>query len=284
MIEKEKPLLEYNLSGGLFLTIREKDFKNLCQEVVEAGYDYGCVLPFRALETKKGIQTLENSPLAVVHIEEAWNPTDEDNLAKAVLVGLMGYAKKFLGDQSLSPVLQDSLFPSKQSCQELFKQLIEAFPQAKFISHKVDVNFPSERLLIEITPGISLSSSEILDLATEKGVGLVFDPSHLLPSGQVVSFPGKPTRRPGGEWEAQFEIFRKKVEVVDIKSFVKGDVEDLLKGRGPLKELAAAAGENNVRFLRVEIPLPPTYQFPFSPLQKRGLEYLREIGQSLKEA
>jgi len=63
--------LEYNLAGGLLLTIREGDFGHLQEDLFNSGYRYGCLLPFRALTRKEGIETLKNSPLQIVHIEEA---------------------------------------------------------------------------------------------------------------------------------------------------------------------------------------------------------------------
>lgn len=148
--------LEYNLAGGLLLTVREKDFNRLQDGLVKAGYRYGCLLPFRSL-VKGGAEQLKESPLQIVHIEEAWNPTTEDNLAKAVWAGLVGYWRRYKGDKTEPPILQDAFFPGKATCHRLFTEIIKAFPEVKFISHELDVNFPSDRLLVEINPGINLS-------------------------------------------------------------------------------------------------------------------------------
>ncbi|MBN1263204.1 MAG: hypothetical protein JW991_02510 [Candidatus Pacebacteria bacterium] len=180
----------------------------------------------------------------MVHFEEAWNPTSQDNLGRAVLAGLIGYWRRFHGDKTEPPILQDSFFPSKATCQGLFREIAEAFPEAKYISHKIQTKFPADRLLVEINPGINLSDKEILDMTEERGIGLVFDPSHLLASERMVSRPGLPTRQPKGEWERQFQVFSSRLEVVDINpGDQKGDVGDLLAGRGMLKELASAAAD-----------------------------------------
>lgn len=276
--------LEYNLAGGLLLTVRENDFRQLQEGLTNSGYRYGCVLPFRALAKEKGIENLRSSPLQIIHMEEAWNPTNEDNLTKAVFAGILGHYKRFRGDKSEPPILQDSLFPSKVTCERLFKELFKAFPNIKFISHKIDADFPSDKLLLEVNPGIGLSQSEILAQTEEKGIGLVFDPRHLLPTEKVISTPGQPTKTPKGEWEKQFHAFQKRIEVVDINPPTKEDVQELLHGRGLLKELALAAKQVEIRFLRVEIPIPPAQQLPGSPLQHKGFELLRDIGQALKES
>lgn len=97
----------------------------------------------------------------------------------------------------------------------------------------------------------------------------------------MISLPGLPTKQPRGEWERQFRTFQKKIEVVDINPPSKGDVADLLAGKGMLKELAQAAKENKIRFLRVEVPIPTLQQLPGSPLQNKGFEFLREVGEAL---
>lgn len=275
--------LEYNLAGGLLLTVREADFKRLQEGLDNSGYRYGCVLPFRALIRKEGIDALRSSPIQIVHIEEAWNPTNEDNLGKAIIAGLLGYYRRFKGIEGPNPIVQDAMFPAKATCERLFNELVEAFPKVKFISHALNVSFPTDRLLVEVNPGIGLSASEILDQTEEKGIGLVFDPRHLLPTESTISTPGQPTKALRGEWEGQFETFKGKVEVVDINPPAKGDVGELLHGRGLLKELALAAQETGVKFLRVEIPIPPMQQIPGSPLQSKGFEFLRDIGQALRE-
>jgi len=203
-------------------------------------------------------------------------------LLKAVFAGLLGYYKRFQGDKSQPPIVQDSLLPGKLTCKRLFEELFKTFPEVKFISHKIEVNLPSDRFLVELNPGIKLSLSEILARTQERGVGLVFDPRHLLLTENVVSLPGQPTRASQGEWERQFQTFSERIEVVDINPPAKGDIPELLQGRGVLKELALAAQQAKVKFLRVEIPIPPVCQLPGSPLRNKGFEFLREIGQALK--
>jgi len=282
--ESPRLKLEYNLAGGLLLTIRERDLELLTNELVSSGYRYGCVLPFRGLTKEGAIGNLQNSTLSIVHIEKAWNPTSHDFFPKAVLAGMYGYYKRFCGDKSGAPILQDAAFPSKNTCGRLFKELYRAFPGIKFISHSFDVNFPSDRMLVEINSGVELNLSEILDTSRQRGLGLVFDPSHLLAPGKVISVTGEPTRSYQGEWERQFNAFREQIEVVDINPPTSGAVSDLLRGTGLLKELAQAAKETQgIKFLRVEIPIPPKLQIPGLPGHQKGFDFLQAIGQKLME-
>lgn len=274
--------LEYNLAGGLLLTINEKDFRQLQEQLVEAGFGHGCVLPFRALAKNGGIEALKSSPLDIVHFEEAWNPTNQDNLGLAIAAGLIGHLKRIAGDESSPPILQDALFPGKKTCDRLFKELMKAFPGAKFISHEVRTQYDSGRWLLEINPGLKMQPSTILEEAKKRGVGLVFDPKHLLPSSSTLSAPGQATKVLRGEWERQFHFFGSRLEVVDIN----GDVKELFREGGVLRELAQAAKETgSIRFLRVEIPIPPNQQLPgVKQSQEKGFQFLREVGQALREA
>ena len=278
----ENTELEYNLAGGLLLTITEGDFKRLQEKLVEAGFGHGCVLPFRALAKKGGVEALKDSPLDIVHFEKAWNPTSQDNLGLAVAAGILGKLKRMVGDKSEPPIVQDAIFPSKKTCDRLFEELMAAFPNAKFISHEVRTNYDSGRWLLEINPGLKVQPAQILEEAKERGVGLVFDPSHLLPSNSALSLPGQATKAPRGEWEKQFQFFRSGLEVVDIH----GDPNELFGQGGELRELAQAAKETtSIRFLRVEIPIPPKQQLPgVRQSQEKGFQFLREIGQALREA
>lgn len=186
------------------------------------------------------------------------------------------------GDKSEPPILQDALFPSKRTCDRLFRELMTAFPEAKFISHEVRTQYDSGRLLLEINPGLKMQPATILEEARERGIGLVFDPKHLLPSAPTLSLPDQPTKAPMGEWERQFNKFREGLEVVDIN----GEIEELFRAGGSLRELARAAKETpNIRFLRVEIPIPPKQQLPgIRQSQEKGFQFLKEIGQALREA
>jgi len=51
-----------------------------------------------------------------------------------------------------------------------------------------------------------------------------------------------------------------------------------------LKELAQAAKETQgIKFLRVEIPIPPKLQIPGLPGHQKGFDFLQAIGQKLME-
>ena len=277
----KSPGLEYNLAGALLLTIGQKDFPELLQGLKEAGYSSACLLPFRALTAESGKESLRHSPLSIVHIEKAWNPTTQDSLTKAILAGLFGYYRRFIAPSEENPILQDSLFPSKITCDKLFKSLITEFPDSKFISHQIDVDFPHDRLLVEINAGIKLSSSELLARAQQKGIGLVFDPSHLLPSSKTLSAPGEPTKS-NSDWEKQWRLYSSQVKVVDINPIDKQhDVRHLLENRGLLKEVAHAAREAKIDFLRVEIPIPPFQQIPGLRSHTAGFNFLKEVGDAL---
>lgn len=293
MNKEGQPNLEYNLVGGLFLTVREQDFRNLIEGVISAGYNHACVLPFRALTKRNAIENLKNSSLSIIHLEEAWNPTPYDFLPKAVLAGLWGFFQRQRNKQIRPPTIADALFPGKATCETLLKTLMETCPQAKLVSHQVNLTIPKERLLLEISEGLNLSASEILEISQRDEIGLVFDPSHLLSSERMISLVGQPTRKPQGEWEKQLLAFAQRVEVVDINLPRRGDIHlpeenainNLLQGKGILAELAAAAKElPGVRFLRVEIPVPLSAQIPFSPKQKEGFQLLKAIGEVLKSA
>jgi len=279
----ERPYLEYNLAGGLLLTLREKDIFRLCQGVGKAGYTHACVLPFRGL---KETETLKEQPLTVIHLEDAWNPTSFEFFPAAIIAGLLGYAKRFAGYKSLPPppILPDAVFPSKDTCQKLVQELMRVFPNAKFISHEVKIRFPRSRCLLEINPGLEMTATQIRDWAQQNKIGLVFDPKHLLISTQTINLPNQPTKKYQGEWEEQFQTLAPLIEVVDIHPPQKKDVEELLGGKGILGEIARAAKENKVQFLRVEIPMPISTQILLSPTQKVGFTFLREIGEALKSA
>lgn len=225
----EGPKLEYNLAGGLLLTIRESDLFFLDKKLFESGYRYGCILPFRGLTKKGSVERLKDSPLEIIHLEEAWNPTNHDSLPLAILAGLSGYWQRRQKTQPNAPILQDALFPSKQTCDQLFAEFYRAFPGIKFISHEFRVDYPADRLLVEINPGIQLTTDQILDKSQEEGIGLVFDPRHLLSRERMVSLPGEPTRPYRGEWERQFLTFAKQIEVVDINPLQRSDVQALLQ-------------------------------------------------------
>src|SRR3989344_8807430 len=148
------PEIEYNLAGGLLLTVGTGDFERLLDGVGEAGYDGVCVLPFRALIREGGIERLENSRLNVNHIEEAWNPTAFDNWWLAIGSGLEGHIRRGLGDQSEPPILQDALFPGRDTSAGVFDKLLSVFERSKFISHRVLDDFKNKRWLLEINPGL----------------------------------------------------------------------------------------------------------------------------------
>jgi hypothetical protein len=275
------PNLEYNLAGGLLLTINDKDFSELQSGLKESGYSSACVLPFRALTKESGMDSLKHSPLSIIHIEEAWNPTSEDHLGKAVIAGLLGYYNKFQNIPGANPIVQDAFFPSEKTCKKLFDNLLMEFPQAKFISHQIDINFPENRLLVEINPGIKLEASELLAKAEQKGIGLVFDPSHLLPTDKSISLPGQSTKNKN-EWEKQFNYFSSKIEVVDINPPDKNnDVKELISGKGLIKEMVEAAKGIGVEVLRVEIPIPAFQQLPSIRPHSKGFEFLKEIGNAI---
>jgi len=50
------------------------------------------------------------------------------------------------------------------------------------------------------------------------------------------------------------------------------------------KEVASAARENGIQFLRVKISMPITTQLSLSPKTQTGFNFLKEIGEALKSA
>lgn len=112
---EEKPKLEYNLAGGLALTVRERDFRSLCEGLVNSGYRYACVLPFRSLTKDpfglhlpflegRGLEGLKGCPIKIIHLEPAWNPTYEENIVKALAAAYL-HRKKYL-EKKGSPLPQ----------------------------------------------------------------------------------------------------------------------------------------------------------------------------------
>lgn len=283
---EQQPALEYNAAGGLLKTYFKEDFRHLGEQLIKAGFGKVCVLPFRAIAREGGIEALRQSPLEIVHIEEAWNPTDEENIIAGVAAAFF-HKKRLMnvltGKEEASPTqIWDGLFPAKRTCDRLFEELMAAFPKAKFIAHDITTRYESNRWLLEINPGIDMEPAAILEEARGKGVGLVFDPSHLLPSESTVSLPKQGTKAPRGEWERQFRFFQHGLEVVDIN----GKIEELLGQGGALRELAQAAKETpNIRYLRVEIKIPPTQQIPVvSRFHNGGFSFLNDVGQALRES
>ena len=186
--EIDRPSLEYNLAGGLLLTLTPTDLERLCSGIKMAGYEHACVLPFRGLT-----ETLDPlRPLTVIHVEKAWNPTPHDSLPVATIAGLAGYAKRFLGDQNQPPILQDALFPGRKTCEQLFQALVTTFPGTKFISHEIDFQTPRNRLLIEINEGIKLTSQELIEISHLDDFRLVFDPPIYFPLIKSLVFRGNP--------------------------------------------------------------------------------------------
>jgi len=284
------PELELNLAGGLLATITQKDLKAFIKRAQEAGFPNFCALPFRGLE-KGGIRELAERGVSIVHVEDAWNPLSGkpyDRLIPALVAGTYGtFSRKILGKKSEIPLIEDSLFPSEETCSRIFGELMEAFPRAKFISHEASLGkTPKSRFLLEIHPGLKMEKGEIADWAQEAGVGLVFDPSHLLQRVVTVSAPNQPTRL-RNDWEGEFNFFANtgKIEVVDIQPSSKNSGSHRqIERRGRLQELAAAAKEvASIKYLRVETRLPIKDQLP---VISRGKDFpaLRQIAQVLQEA
>lgn len=286
MQRENQPSIEYNLAGGLLMTIGERDLLRLGEKLKTAGYTHACALPFRGLTGPHAITRLARYPLTVVHCENIWNEQTPDYpLPIAVVAGLVGHLRRKLGDLSEPPLLQDTLFAGKPTCDRLLTEMLE-LPGVKLISHTIEVKANPDKFLLEINPGIKMSAQELQEWARQNSIGVVFDPRHLLPEFvSSVSTPSEPTCQSKSAWEKQFEAFRSSIEVVDINPPTPQDVPDLLQGRGLLHEVAQAAKElKTVRFLRVEIPIPPLTQIPYSPLQPRGFSLMTAVAQTLKEA
>jgi len=255
---EKKPQLELNLASGLPLTVREKDLFALIEKAEKSGFSRFCFLPFRGITSEDALRKIQKEGVLIVHVEDAWNPTQYDNFLLAIIAGILGYAKRFLGDRSEPPILQDALFPGKATSQRLVKELMGAFPEAKFISHSPSFKFDTRRSLLEIHPGLKMEKEEILDFAEKQGIGLVFDPSHLLSKSFSVSYPNEPTKKIS-PWEEEFSFFAPsgRLEVVDIHPQQKSDLVDLQRNRGLLFELTQAAKRvRSIKYLRVETPLP----------------------------
>ena len=276
------PELELNLASGLLATLSRKDLEAFIRRA-EAGFHNFCALPFRGLRNR-GAEKLAQNGVSIVHIGDAWNPLSGklyDHLIPALVTGTYGVFLRKMGIRSDFPIIQDGLFPSRKTSLQIVKELMTAFPGAKFISYKVSLDeIPNDRFLLEIHPGLEMEKEEIADWAQRMGVGLVFDPSHLLEKTVSVSNPGQPTRL-RSNWEKEFNFFANTglLEVVDIHP-----PDDDYKKIRELRELAAAAKEVvSVKYLRVETRLPIGSQLP---VISRGKDFpvLRQIAQTLSGA
>jgi len=284
-----RPELELNLAGGLLATITQKDLKAFIERAQEAGFPNFCALPFRGLK-KGGIGELVERGVSIVHIEDAWNPLSGklyDRLIPALVAGTYGtFSRKILRKRSEIPLIEDSFFPSEETCSQVFGELMEAFPKAKFISHKASLGrVPKSRFLLEIHPGLEMKKEEIVDWAQEMGVSLVFDPSHLLQKAATISTPNQPTRLKN-DWEGEFNFFANtgQIEVIDIQPSSKagGSYRQIEKG-ARLQELAAAAKETaSIKYLRVETRLPIKDQLPVIS-RRKDFPVLRQIAQTLRK-
>lgn len=314
------PGLELSMAAGLHRTLTKEGIRGLIKDAVKAGFRYGCASTFRGYEDIFGHNRdfsvlARNEGFQVVHIMNAWNPTGEDNIFKAIAAGLEGQRKRAKGDTSQPPIVQDALFPSEDKCKSMIwdgkSGLLNFFPNAKLVTYDVNVSFPSERVLIDINPGIKMSPEEFCGLAQRKCWKIVFDPQHLLPEPEVsLSVPKEPTKKVQDTWSRQFELYSRAglIEVVDINPNPEEENE-LLEGRGRWIDVASAARINNrgvfegkeglkIKYLRVEAPfhphwtqeglkdkLPHTYSAGLTylpPFRKEAIEFWAAIGQKLK--
>ncbi|MBP8591096.1 hypothetical protein KBI33_01345 [Candidatus Shapirobacteria bacterium] len=280
------PELELSTAGALLATVQKEDFFALIERAQEAGFPNFCVMPFRAFKNRGSLKELAERKIAVIHLEEVWNPLSGrayNYLLPSLVAGGYGtFLRRVLGRSLSIPMLEDSLFPPQETASVIFKGLMEVFPQAKVISHEAFLGvLPKDRFLLEINPGLPMGKEQIVDWAQNFDVGLVFDPSHLLAENAANSFPGRPTQ-PKNFWEEQFNYFAKtgKVKVVDIHP--KHSYKEIMET--PLRELASAAKETaSVGYLRVETPLPIGNQLPWL---SRGKDFLvlSQLAQILREA
>ena len=293
-VDMEKsPKLVYNLIGGLPLIFSMEGWRDLCEGVKGAGFECVSALSVRPLATEEGKDALlKEANLTVTHIEEAYKPT-RDNLGEAIFTGLVGCVRRGSDGRrnSLLSAGINSVFPGKKTCNDIFDWLWGLPSEPKFISHEMGVDFPKERLLVELNPGLNLSADEIIDWSVENGTSLVFDRNHLLDvSRAAISFPGEPTRVYKGEWEKQFLKFAPYLQGVDINAgsrptvFPRKESLELIQRQGSLYELAQAAKDfENIQFLRVEIPMPLFRQIPRLS-HKKGFAFLAAIGAALRGA
>jgi len=313
------PKLEISMATGLHRTLTKEGIRGFIKDSVEAGFRYGCASTFRGYEDIFGHNRdfsvlARNEGFQVVHIMNAWNPTGEDNILKAIVAGLEGQRKRAKGDTGQPPIVQDALFPSADKCKSMIwdekSGLLNFFPNAKLVTYDVNVSFPSERVLIDINPGIKMSPEEFCGLAQQKCWKIVFDPQHLLVEPEVtLSLPNKPTEKAKDTWSRQFNLYSKAglIEVVDINPNPEEE-NDLLEGRGRWIDVASAVRSNNggifegreglkIKYLRVEAlfhphwtaerlkdKLPHKYSAGLtnlSPYRKEAIEFWQTIGQKL---
>ena len=257
--EKHCPRLEYNLASGLILTTTEEGLTILANAARDVGFPIFSGMPFRGYRKKH-----ENLP--IIHLEAAWNPTNQDNILMAALAGMAGHIKRVVGAKNQPPILQDALFPSKERSNFLLYQLLETY-DAKLISHKILphrlIKTPKESWLLEINPAVEKNPEELIDWSKETGVRLVFDPSHLGHwfGSKTISVPNNPIQ----PYDETISIFYKLaeervIEIVDLnsqkRSLLDSEQNKQLLETGVLKELIEASTEyESIEYLRLELPI-----------------------------
>lgn len=293
--ETRQPDLEFNIGGALIKTCRARDLEDLVWRVGQSGIFNLSLLPLRGLTDFKAFkESLDESSINVVHLEEAWNPTKQRNLGLALFSSfIIGPIARKLDSRSEHPVKWDGLFPDKVTSREMFQEIKQTFPEMKIVSHSIKDALANDKLVEVSRPMLTKSREVFLDFAQENGIALVFDPAHLecLGPGKTISYPAQPTINDPGSWEDHWRAFSATglVEVVDFRPPIrlskvllgKDDYGGLIFGKGKLSELAAAAKEiSSVKFFRIGAVLPP-----LELLGSEGeIKTLSLIAKALKEA
>jgi len=257
--EKHRPKLEYNLAGGLILTTTEEGLTILANAARGVGFPVFSGMPFRGHRKNH-----ENLP--IVHLEAAWNPTNQDNFLMAALAGMAGHIKRAVGAKNQSPILQDALFPGRERSNFLLHHLLKTH-NAKLISHKILphrlIETPKESWLLQINSAVEKNPEELIAWTKETGVKLVFDPSHLGHwfGSKTISAPNNPIQ----PYDETIPIFYKLaeegiIEVVDLnsqkRSLFNSEQNKQLLETGVLKELIEASTEyESIEYLRLELPI-----------------------------
>lgn len=264
--------------------LRAFDFQQFGQALEDGGYEGISALPYR---TEDIVRLYQEYFPPVILVEDAWNPTTNNNIILSLLEGIHGELKRKIGDTDEAPILQDALFfPNKKTSAKITDGIMATNPAAHFGSIDFDSRFAPDRTMIHIQSlykSHALTSEEILQRSEDTGSLLLFDPVRLL-DPKNVSYPDQPTKKFSGEWERQLATFADRIAGVDIHPTNKQEVNDLLNQTGKLYELTLASQKlcTNLQFLRVETLVPLMSQLPSSPYQKKGTDFLRQVAEVLK--
>lgn len=278
----ERPTVAFNLAGGLLKGLTDRDLGQFGRDLGTTGIEAISALPLRAPEFVKILREMF-PPLILV--EDAWNPGEHDNLVIAAFEGCIGHLRRLAGDTSEPPLLQDTIpFPSRTRSEQIVDAMMSQYKDAHFGSLFIESDegrYPGRTYAHaqRLFRPHHLSREEVLTLAQERQIQLLWDPTHPVATPSTVIYPGGSRGIDKEQLLGELDYFGESLAGVDINSLDRGDLEDLMRGQGLLVDVARQAKAHGVEFVRLELLMPIRSQFPFMPSDKR---YLTEITDSVE--